>query len=181
MVVNLAWPLTFRYKPASHFGVSRLFSRPTLTVLFLAAAIAGGSGCKWAKQKLGMGWDVEQPERESPEWVIQRVLEAASKESFDEAWADYSQYLHSEESNSPAAMQVWETMKFKALRNKHQCFLRPSEVDDFAYELKEIRELSERHVKFYVSCKTSDMPTPCELAQDPEAGNKWRVRYNCLN
>lgn len=158
--------------------MSRRFVTP---LLLLIAALSLGSGCKWIKMKLNMGWTVENPEEETPEWVIQRVLEASSKEPFDDAWGEYSQYLHSDEANSPVSMKEWETLRFPALRRKHDCYLRATEADSFAYEIKEEIPKREDYVEYRVSCKTTDMPTPCHLVQDPEVGGKWRVKYNCLN
>ncbi len=149
--------------------------------IVLALALSCATGCQWIRTKMGMGWDVENPEKESPEWVIQRVLEAAGKEPFAAAWEEYSQYLHSEEQNSIVAMKEWETLRFPALRRKHECFLRPTDDDKYAYEVKEILDRRQDYLEYRVSCKTTDMPTPCHLIQDPGQGGKWGVKYNCLN
>ncbi len=152
--------------------------------LLLAAALVGltaSTGCNWAKEKLGIGRIVINPEEESPEWVVKKVLEAASQEPFDAAFAEYLKYIHSDEKSSPQAMRDWETLRFKALRNKHQCYLRPEDGDAFAFKVMETRENDPEYLQVFVLCKTSDTPTPCHLKRDAGAGGKWRVKYNCLN
>ncbi len=156
-------------------------SRAIAALVLCCALLTLGTGCKWVKSKMGWGWTIENPEEETPEWVVQQVLKAAHQEPFDEAWANYSRYLHSDELNSPVAMKEWETLRFPALRRKHVCFMRPTDADEFAFEIKEEIQESEEYIQLRVTCKTTDMPTPCHLKQDPEAGNKWRVKYNCMN
>ena len=148
-----------------------------LAVLTLALSVTGG--CDWVREKLGLGYMVVAPEEESPEWVVQQVLKASTMEPFEDAWAEYQKYLHSSEL-TPAALQSWETLRFPALRRKHTCFLR-TEEGEYAYEVKERVEERDDYMQLRVSCKTTDVPTPCHLFQDPEQGGKWRIKMNCLN
>ena len=156
-------------------------TRTTRLLVVLLAALFVLPGCDWIRERVGMAKTVSSPEKESAEWVVQRVLEAASKEPFEEAFHDYRQYLHSSEKNSPQGMKEWETLRFPALRRKHQCFLAGDDDDKFAYDRMERRENREDYVVIFVKCKTSEMPTPCHLFKDPEEGGKWRVKMNCLN
>ncbi len=151
-----------------------------ILVALLIASVFVATGCQQIREQLGIGEIVSTPEKESPEWVAQRVLEAATKEPFSEAWASYSSYLHSSEQGSPAALKDWETMRFPALRRKHTCFLN-SEGGDYGYELMERKERKADYIELRIKCKTTDMPTPCHLKKDPEAGGKWRVVYGCMN
>ena len=148
------------------------------TILLILSFLAL-SGCRWTKLKLGLGYTVETPESETPEWVVQQVLKAASMEPFEDAWAEYSKYLHSTEKDSVAAMQTWETLKFKALRNKHAKFI--ADASKTSYVLMEEREERDDYTILFVKITTSDMPTPCHLFKDPNEGGKWRVKMNCLN
>jgi len=157
----------------------RLYALATLIVLVASLVLL--PGCDWLRQKLGMPKTIADPEKETPDWVVQRVLEAATKEPFDQAFGEYSKYLHSSEKNSPQGMREWETLRFPALRRKHTCYLKGDEDDKFAYERMELRENRDDYVVVFVKCKTSDMPTPCHLFKDPEEGGKWRVKMNCLN
>lgn len=147
----------------------------------LGLSLSAFSGCNWTKEKLGLGRIVVAPEEESPDWVVKKVLEAATMEPFDAAFAEYIKYLHSDEKGSPQSMRDWETLRFRALRNKHKCYLRPEEGDPLAFKVMETREEDPEYTKIFVQCKTSDTPTPCHLKRDPGAGGKWRVKYNCLN
>ena len=151
--------------------------RLAVSIVVLSLLVCGG--CRWSRMKLGLGYTVETPENESPEWVVQQVLKAAQMEPFADAWAEYSKYLHSSEKESAAAMQSWETLKFKALRNKHVCFL--ADASKTSYVLMEEREERDDYQVLFVKCKTTDMPTPCHLFKDPNEGGKWRVKMNCLN
>ena len=159
-------------RPALHL-VGLVFLLTTIT-------FGGCGGCNWVKEKTGLGRIVTEPEDESPDWVVQKVLKAAAIEPFDAAFAEYVKYLHSEEKGSPQGMKEWETMRFKALRNKFKCFMRPEEGTD-AFKIMETRENAEDYMSIFVSCKTTENPTPCHLKKDPAAGGKWRVKYNCLN
>jgi hypothetical protein len=152
-----------------------------LVAAALVAVVFGGSGCNWVKEKIGIGRVVKAPEQESPDWVVEQVLKAAAIEPFDAAFAEYVKWIHSDEKSSPQAMKEWETMRFKALRNKFQCFMRPEEGSPTAFKVMETRENAEDYFTIFVQCKTSDTPTPCHLKKDPSAGGKWRVKYNCLN
>jgi hypothetical protein len=146
-------------------------------VLLLLLSVLGG--CRWLKNKLGIGYMVETPEKESPQWVVQQVLKAARTEPFSEAWRQYSQYLHSSERKSRVGLRDWETLRFPALRRKHRCFIRDDSLVSFL--VKEEREERDDYIQLRVLCKTSDVPTPCHLFKDPNAGGKWRVKMNCLN
>ena len=154
-------------------------SRTTIS-LTLCIALTLIVGCRQIREQLGIGEVITEPEKESPEWVAQRVLEASTKEPFADAWAEYSQYLHSSEQGSPVAMKEWETLRFPALRRKHKCFLQPEE-GKYAYELMERKERKEDYIELRIKCKTTDMPTPCHVKKDAEAGGKWRVVYGCMN
>ena len=151
-----------------------------ICILFAFLIVAVFPGCRQIREQLGIGEMVISPEKESPEWVAQRVLATASMEPFAAAWGEYSKYLHSSEQGSPAAMKDWETMRFPALRRKHKCFLQP-EQGETAYELMERKERSDAYIELRITCKTTDMPTPCHLKKDAEAGGKWRGVYGCMN
>ena len=146
----------------------------------LALILLLSSGCRQIREQLGIGEMIVEPEKESPEWVAQRVLAAATLEPFAKAWGEYSQFLHSSEQGSNVAMKEWETLRFPALRRKHKCFLQPEE-GEFAYELMERKERKEDYLELRIKCKTTEMPTPCHLKKDAEAGGKWRVVYGCMN
>jgi hypothetical protein len=149
-------------------------------VAFVAAMALQSAGCNWVKEKTGLGRIVKEPEEESVDWVVQQVLKSAAMEPFDAAFAEYSKYIHSTE-RGPQAMKDWETMRFRALRNKYSCFLRADEGHPYAFKVMETREEAEDYIKLFVSCKTTDMPTPCNLKKDTGAGGKWRIVYGCLN
>ena len=160
--------------PISRLQCLRAVCVTLLTLILLT------TGCRQIREQLGIGETISEPEKETPEWVAQRVLAAATQEPFAKAWADYSQYLHSSEQGSPVAMKEWETLRFPALRRKHKCFLQP-EAGEVAYELMERKERKEDYIELRIKCKTTEMPTPCHLKKDAEAGGKWRVVYGCMN
>ena len=153
-----------------------------LVLLFACAGCKDDGGKKKRKRSKRSGVsDTADPTPESPVWVVKQVLRAAAVEPFDQAFNQYSKYLHSSELESAAAMKVWETMRFPALRRKHQTYFGSDAEDPFAYELDELKEIRDDYVQVRVRSKTSDMPTPCHLFKDPMVGGQWRVKMNCLN
>ena len=148
-----------------------------LLVAVVATGIVFGSGCNSIKETFG-GRTVEEPEEDTPEWVVQQVLRAAAIDDFEESWNEYRVYLHSKEQSSQA-QKDWKRMRFPALRRKYECFLK--EEGAFAYTIKRTDEVSEEEIHLYVKCKTSDMPTPCKMQRDPKDDDEWRIRWNCLN
>ncbi len=155
-----------------------MIQRITL-LLVLSVSLMTFGGCKKLKLFFG-GYIVTEPEKESPEWVVQQVIKASMIEDFDKAFTEYSKWLHSSELDSSAGMTTWETMRFPALRRKHKCYLQTDDGPD-AFKVKEVRELREDYIWIGVQCKTTDMPTPCHLFKDDKQGGKWRVKMNCLN
>ena len=154
-------------------------------LLALLLSLSALSGCKKIKLYMGWGYVVTEAdlEEESPQWVVYQVLKAASMEDFDEAWGAYQKFLHSDEYNSNVAMKEWETLRLPTLRRKVKCFLRPDDGDGdpYTYQVMEEKIQREDYMQLRVKCKTTDMPTPCHLVQDPEQGGKWRIKWNCLN
>lgn len=155
-------------------------TRRITLLVFLCVSLSALGGCKRIKLLFG-GYTVTEPEKETPQWVVQQVLKAAAKEPFEDAFNEYSKYLHSSELESAAAMKFWETQRFPALRRKHAKYLRPEGEFKFAYKVKEEKEIREDYMQLRVQIKTSDVPTPCHLFRDPKADNNWRIKINCLN
>jgi len=146
-------------------------------VLLASVAVLGTVGCQKIKSRLGIGVTVSEPEPGTPEKVIQDVLKAATKADEAEGWEAFSNLLHSDETSSPAAMNEWQTMRFPTIRRKAGYLLQDRSAG--IYKLMDKRE-DGKTVKVFVMNSQSDMPTPCTLRQDPEAGNAWRVHNACF-
>ena len=161
-----------------------------LVVLIALVALLGG--CQWIKRKLGIGTEVVDPDKESPEWVVQQVLKAAAIEDESAAFEEYKKYLHSSEvcdkwqddkcvRANESSLKMWREFRFRALRRKYKIYLRDDE-GKFSYKHMYTEEDEKYdYIKVFVLPKTSDMPTPCHLYPDKKRGGKWRIKMNCLN
>ncbi len=148
-----------------------------VAALLASVAVAGVAGCQKIKSRLGIAETVSNPEPGTPEKVIQDVLKAAAMADEADGWEAFSSLLHSEETSSPAAMNEWQTMRFPTIRRKVGYLLEDRSAA--IYKLMDKRE-DGRNVKVFVKNSQSEMPTPCTLRQDPEAGNAWRVFNACF-
>lgn len=150
---------------------------PHLLCLLALATLIIGSGCNRVKETFG-GRTVEDPEEDSPEWIVQQVLKAASIDDAEESWKEYRIFLHSKEQTTQG-LKDWQRMRYPALRRKYECFV--ENEGNFTYTIKRTDEVSEDEIHLYVKCSTSDMPTPCKMQRDPKDDDEWRIRWNCLN
>ncbi len=152
-------------------------------LLVLVAIVATGTGCKQARLKLGLGYEVTDPEEESPQWVVKKVIEAGGMEPFDTAFTEFEKYLHSDERSNHVAMKDWEVDRFPAHRRKNKCYVKDADKKSFMVMEERAEDgKEERQISLYVKCSTTDMPTPCHLWKDDKQGGKWRIRgTNCLN
>jgi hypothetical protein len=147
--------------------------KKTLLIPIIALLLS----CQQIKLKLGLGDKIVNPPPGSPEKVVQEVLKSALQGDPEAGWEAFSVLLHSDEQQSPAALNDWRTMRFPAIRKKVSYL-----VEDKAsatYTLMDKREEGQSLI-LYVKNSQSDMPTPCKLRKDPQNGNAWRVFNACF-
>jgi hypothetical protein len=145
-----------------------------IVLFFLVASLFS---CQQIKLKLGLGDKIANAPPGSPEKVVQEVLKSALQSDAEAGWETFSLLLHSEEQQSPAALNDWRTMRFPAIRKKASYL-----VEDKAsatYILMDKKEEGQSLI-IYVKNSQSDMPTPCKLRKDPQNGNAWRVFNACF-
>ncbi|NOZ01511.1 MAG: hypothetical protein GXP54_06430 [Deltaproteobacteria bacterium] len=152
----------------------RLTHAAMLILLVLAASTAG---CQKVKTKLGIGDDITRPAPGTPEKVIQDVLKAAINADEEAGWEGFYPLLHTDEADSPAAMNNWRTIKFPAIRRKAAYLL--TDKSSFEFTVMDRRE-DGRSLTIFVKNSKSDSPTPCKLRQDPDKGNAWMVFNSCF-
>lgn len=133
--------------------------------------------CRMIKMKLGIGDKVTNPDQGTPEYVVQQVLKAASMPDEEEGWERFSALLHSEELDSPVAMNDWRNMRFPAIRRKVDYLL--EDKASYSFVVMDRRE-EPPSLLIYLKNKASELPTPCKLRRDPAAGNNWRVFNACF-
>jgi hypothetical protein len=191
--------MAFGYNPGSPVGGEMILKRKYVLLLAFFVLASSFGGCRCLGEYFG-GRTVDNPDDDSPEWVVQQVIAAALSadgaykcqkfrgnkwnpkkgpdRKFNQAWKEFSQYLHSHERNS-ASLNTWKCMKFPALIKKVKCFVKDPEGP--SYVVRETREISEDEIHLMVKCKTTEMPTPCKLYRDPKDDDEWRIRFACLN
>ncbi len=150
--------------------------RTGLVVAVSALALSLGT-CQKVKMKLGIGEVVTNPEPGTPEAVVQEVLRAALNPDEEAGWEHFVKFLHSEELDSPVAMNHWRNLKFPALCKKAIHLVQdPASV---TFVIMDRREEPPSLILMVKNAK-SELPTPCKLRQDPSAGNAWKVFGSCF-
>jgi len=134
-------------------------------------------GCQKVKSKLGIGDTITKPDPGTPEKLIQDVLSAATASDEEEGWERFYPLLHTDEVDSPGAMNDWRSSKFPTIRRKADYLL--SDRSALIFDVMDRREEG-KSLKIYVKNSQSDSPTPCKLRQDPLQGNAWRVFNSCF-
>jgi len=115
---------------------------------------------------------VRECDPESPEGVIQRAILAAMNPDEEKGWQQFESLLHSSQL-IPNALTSRRQLNFPAMRRKVSLFL--VEEGKPYYKWAYAEEPDEGVIKVFVHNPKS-MPTPCYLAMDPEADNKWRIK-----
>lgn len=143
----------------------------------LVMALAVATGCQKIKSKLGIGDEITKPDPGTPEKLVQDVLGAAVTEDEEEGWELFTPLLHSDEVDSPAALNDWRSIKFPSIRRKADYLL----TDRSALEFSIMERRTEgKALIIFVDNSKSDSSTPCKLRQDPSQGNAWRVYNSCF-
>jgi len=142
-----------------------------LLALLLAAGFVA-EGCRKLQTRLGIGYDVTAPEEGTPEKVLQDALRAAADPDAEKGWQAFMRLLHSDE-RSPNSLSNWEGMTFSRMRRQVKHYLK--DEAKFAFEIKDVRDLDDGGIKYFLFTSKSDMPTPCTLRPDKVANNQWRI------
>ena len=158
-----------------------------LFVGFVFATSLGLTGCKWAKEKMGIKEEVSNPEPGTPEKVIYDVIESAilfrqGKE--DEGWKLFKKHLHPDETN-PARLKSWKQNNYLATVRKVHLFTKAEDDkatvkdSDPTYEISRREESGEgKKMKiFVVNEGNEESPTPCKMALTDDG---WKIRDTCL-
>jgi hypothetical protein len=143
----------------------------------LLATVAAAGACQKVRTKLGIGDMVTSPAPGTPDKVIQDVLAAAANSDEEAGWMSFIRQLHSDETESPAAMSTWRSMKFNTIRRKVELLL----VDKSAITFKVMDRRAEGDaITIFVKNSASDVPTPCQLKRDKARNNAWKVANTCF-
>ncbi|MGM0575809.1 MAG: hypothetical protein ACQEXJ_08790 [Myxococcota bacterium] len=153
----------------------RLALRLTLALALLVAVPALVGGCDRVDKWLGCKWSttVTSPEEGTPEWVVHEAVQAALEEDEAKGWERFRKLLHSSQLDSPASEQNWRTMNFSTFRRKVPLYLEDDNkaVFDICYQ----EDQADGGRRLFVKNEKSEMPTPCKVMKDPEAGGAWRI------
>lgn len=149
------------------------------SLAFLALLVTTTTGCKDIQRMLPAR-TIENPDPDSPEYVVQQIIKAAMIDDFEQAWKAFRPWLHSQQLAQVSSELNWKQFNFSAMhRNVKRLYLddptKPIFKVDYKDEIKDDEE-----VKVFVVNKLSDMPTPVLLTRDPAANNQWRVRQCSL-
>jgi len=138
----------------------------------LLAAIVG-SGCETidkARMKL-FGVTVDNPERETAEWVLKEALHAAADSDEERGWAKFQTLLHSSE-RSPNALRGWQSHGWQRMRKQAKLYL----DDQGRFTLRDFKPQTNEGIDFFVENRYRDMPTPCAVYIDRANGELWRIK-----
>lgn len=135
------------------------------------------TSCQKIKTKLGIGDTITNPEPGSPEKVLQDVLRSALEPDEEKGWLLFVSLLHSDETELPSTISNWRQNKYPAIRRKVGYLVKDKSTVE--YKIMDRRDLG-KSLKYFVENIASDMPTPCEVRQDPKQGNAWKVFNSCF-
>ena len=140
----------------------------------LLTCLATAPGCQQARKFSGVRTAVSNPAPESPEGIVHQAIQSAMTAEEDAGWSRFRALLHSKQLQSPSSERNWRTMNYSTLRRKVKLYLE----DDTSptYQLCYTEEPRPGAVKVFIANeKNPDNCTPCQLEQDPAAGNAWRI------
>lgn len=144
--------------------------------VLIAALLVGGlalnvGGCKEVDKLITE--TIDDPDPESPEWVVQQAIMAAMEKDEPTGWKRFRGLLHSGQTKSLKSEKSWRQMNFAAFRRKVPLYLKDKTKP--VYELEYTEDFDDGAKKLFITNNRSDVPTPCQLEPDPAAGNKWRI------
>ena len=142
-------------------------------MLVLTFAAASSSGCRWVREKIGIGTVIEDPEPGTPEATIKLAIEAAATPDEDKGWKKFRRLLHSEQRKSPASERSWRENNFRAFRKKWKYYV--LDPDKMSFRIVREREYEEEDgtLELFIENSKSEMPTPCSLKKDHDGA--WRI------
>jgi len=144
-----------------------------LTTLLLAAL----AGCKYLPAKT-----IEKPDAGTPEFLVMKMLEAASNKEIEVGWEIVHPFLHSYITDLSTSENNFLNLNFKALSRKVQFFTKDEKGNEyckggFCYKLDYIKDTTpDKEIEVFVKNAKSDMPSPFRIARDPKANNEWRIK-----
>lgn len=142
-------------------------------ILIVAALALSAGACRTIKNKLGISETVTDPAEGTPERVIQDVLRSGLEKDQETGWKMFAKLLHSDQ-RTPAALQQWKSLNYPAFRKKVELFVKDRET--VSYAIERVDEEGDGSLTFFLTNAKSDMPTPCNLIQDKQANDQWRVK-----
>ncbi len=148
------------------------------------------SGCKWAKEKMGITEEVSNPEAGTPEKVVFEVIKAAilyRQGKQEEGWKLFEKQLHKNEKapDNPVRGGHWKNGNFLETVKKVHLFTTAADDkstvkdSDPTYEIVRRDESDDgKRLKIYVANEgNQESPTPCKMELTDEG---WRIRDTCL-
>lgn len=148
--------------------------KPTIAAVLLAALFLGPA-CDKVDKWLGckVTTTISEGDLSTPEGVVLEAIRAALEKDEEDGWNRFRALLHSRQLESQASEKNWRTLNFQTFRRKLPLYLE----DDTApvYKRCYSEEVHADTVKVYIQNEKSEMPTPCSLKKDAEAGGAWRI------
>ena len=167
--------------------------RRELFIALVGAVIAMSltlSGCRWAKEKMGIAEEVTSPEAGTPEKVVYDVIKAAimfRQGKKADGWKLFEKQLHPDEKapNNPVRGGHWKTGNFLNTVKKVHLFTTASDDkgsvkdSDPTYAIARRDESDDgKRLKIYVVNEgNEESPTPCKMELTDDG---WKIRDTCL-
>jgi hypothetical protein len=152
-------------------------TRRTLALFILLPLLFGAVGCKYLPAKL-----IENPSEGTPEFLVTKALEAASKPDVESGWEVIRPYLHSYVTDLATSENNFMNLNFKALMRKAYVYTKDENNSPYCasaacYKLDYVKDATpDREIEVFVKNAKSDMPSPFRIARDPKANNEWRIK-----
>ena len=149
----------------------RILISSLFAALLASLALSVGSGCKEIDKMIPE--TIDNPDKGSPEWVVQQAFIAAMEKDEPTGWKKFQSLLHSRERRSVLSEKSWRQMNFSAFRRKYPIYLEDKTKP--VYELQYTEDFDDGAKKLFITNNRSDVPTPCQLEPDPQADGAWKI------
>lgn len=137
--------------------------------------VPGCKGCKSLRAKLG-GIKVTNPEKGTPEYVVQEALKAAAEKDEAVGWAKFKALLHPETVSTALAYSNWRRFAWMRMRRSVNNYL--LDQSKFSFKIERWVDVKEGRVHLFIKDKTREMAKPIKLWKDKK-GN-WLIAISSL-
>lgn len=146
--------------------------RAALLVLVLCTlpCLTGCETVDKVRMKL-FGIVIENPERETAEWVLRETLMSASDPDEQAGWARFQKVLHSDE-RTTNALKGWHSGNWPRMRRQASYYL----DEQGRFILRDFRIQQNDGIDFFLENRFRDLPTPCAVHRDINNNGLWRIK-----